>query len=652
MTVASVIHQPRRDIYDMFDSLLLLGVGGRTVYAGLATQCRAYFENLGFQLPEGESQADFFLDISSGEIEPGGDIECGTSTYERRTSSRATFGSRFEVALEQFQDGIGIVLGQLNGFKRGGFVVEAISRKLHYVGVAERHIRVGDRVIGINGRGVGQMTLEEAKSLLSQESTGESNVVFVQITRVSESEDAEDAAEDNGESIEKFHLLSDKSGNEDGAMLKARIAREKLYRQWTIHFDNIPSSYKEEFYSPPTAFALPTAPKAVPGWRQLIVQLRRNCLLSWRNRDSRLIDFGIVVVAIFALTLLGGVKPSTWNSDPTDLFWVKFIASKEDASSMLSLIFLYAFKGVNAITNYALMVGLIVSVMIGLNGAKILTDNRLEFYREAQSGANVTAFYIAASITATVEQGFTAVIGSVLAYLVLKPSTSYLVFLWNFFMLSWLSVSWSLLISITVPLQSVTIVVGFFNAFFGLLFCGKIAPGTYKNLYENSALAVFSAFFSPLRFFVEGIAVSESACLPNQSGYTVGSSAFSYPEFEEKYPLYYDLTYMAHTDMNSAIDQSCDGWFWWVPAAFAVGFTIRLVGGISIHFSGRSKQGKKSFGKEVIDDFHKCREGTKSIFQSFILHGILVSIVFAGLLALSCWLIMRVNPEQNTFLES
>lgn len=32
--------------------------------------------------------------------------------------------------------------------------------------------------------------------------------------------------------------------------------------------------------------------------------------------------------------------------------------------------------------------------------------------------------------------------------------------------------------TIIMKVESVTTVVGFFNAFFGLLFCGKVAPGT------------------------------------------------------------------------------------------------------------------------------------------------------------------------------
>ena len=50
VTVISVIHQPRTDIYDMFDNLFLLGIGGRTVYHGPAANARSYFENLGFQM--------------------------------------------------------------------------------------------------------------------------------------------------------------------------------------------------------------------------------------------------------------------------------------------------------------------------------------------------------------------------------------------------------------------------------------------------------------------------------------------------------------------------------------------------------------------------------------------------------------------------
>jgi len=640
MTVACVIHQPRTDIYDMFDSLFLLGVGGRTVYHGPATDCRAYFENLGFQLQQGDSQADWFLDISSGDLESS-DIEARSTIR-----NKSIVGNSFEVALQiADENAIGFVLGQADGVERGNFAVKEITTS------AENGIRVGDKVVGINGHGVGQMTLEDAKALLSKHSedlTTEKSTVFVQLMHQGEEEQSNDNAEDDGE--ESFLLNPDKPSNEDGALVKAWVAREKLYRQWTVHFDSVSPSLKARYYNSPKSFSLPITPKAVPGWRQLLVQLRRNCLVSWRNRDARLLDFGTILIAIFAMTLLGGVKLSSFKADPGQNFlWIKFIASKEDASEMLLLVFLYALQGISTIVVYAMMVGLIVSVLIGLNATKIITEKKLQFFREAQSGVSVTAYFIAASITTSFEQGFTAIAGSVLAYLVLKPPTSFLVYLWNFFIMSWLSVSWALLLSIVVPLESVAMVVGFWNAFFGLLFCGKVAPGLYNALYDNPALAVFSGFVSPIRFFVEGIAVSEAKCLPIQSGYTVDTIAFNYPDFEEKYPYWHHALFMAHTDLDAAIVPSCNGWFWWVPAAFAVGITIHIVGGVAINFSGRSKQGKKSFRDEVIGDFHKCRAGMKPVF---ILNGILVFIAFAGFLALSCWLILRTNPGQRDYLEN
>ena len=120
--------------------------------------------------------------------------------------------------------------------------------------------------------------------------------------------------------------------------------------------------------------------------------------------------------------------------------------------------YLDALKGINAVVSYAMMVGIILSVLIGLNATKIITEKKLEFFRESQSGVSVSAYYLAANITSTFEQGCAAIAGSVLAYLILVPSTSFLVYLWNFFMLSWLSVSWALLLSILVPLNSVSTV--------------------------------------------------------------------------------------------------------------------------------------------------------------------------------------------------
>jgi ABC-type multidrug transport system ATPase subunit len=66
--MAMVIHQPRYDIFTLFDSVLLLGPGGRTVYSGPSIQALQFFTSLGFTLPPNANPADFFLDVISGQV--------------------------------------------------------------------------------------------------------------------------------------------------------------------------------------------------------------------------------------------------------------------------------------------------------------------------------------------------------------------------------------------------------------------------------------------------------------------------------------------------------------------------------------------------------------------------------------------------------
>ncbi|CAB9510243.1 Putative white-brown complex homolog protein 30 [Seminavis robusta] len=70
VTICSVIHQPRKFIFDLFDGLILLGVGGYIVYHGKVGKAEKYFKKLNYQLPPGESVADWLIDISSGRMVP------------------------------------------------------------------------------------------------------------------------------------------------------------------------------------------------------------------------------------------------------------------------------------------------------------------------------------------------------------------------------------------------------------------------------------------------------------------------------------------------------------------------------------------------------------------------------------------------------
>ena len=66
ITVVTIIHQPRHEIFDALDSLLLLG-GGRLLYSGQQTDVRGYFEQCGFNFPKEGNIADQIMDIIGGQ---------------------------------------------------------------------------------------------------------------------------------------------------------------------------------------------------------------------------------------------------------------------------------------------------------------------------------------------------------------------------------------------------------------------------------------------------------------------------------------------------------------------------------------------------------------------------------------------------------
>ncbi|KAJ3312242.1 hypothetical protein HDV04_003285 [Boothiomyces sp. JEL0838] len=66
LTTVAVIHQPRVEIYEKFDDILMIAPGGRTAYLGPVTSVQPYFENLGYVFDPRANPADVLMDILSG----------------------------------------------------------------------------------------------------------------------------------------------------------------------------------------------------------------------------------------------------------------------------------------------------------------------------------------------------------------------------------------------------------------------------------------------------------------------------------------------------------------------------------------------------------------------------------------------------------
>ena len=73
LNVVMVIHQPRYEVFQKIDDVLLLGVGGHSAFVGETKHALAYFKSkIGMEPGEGVNPADFFIDVISENPRRGG----------------------------------------------------------------------------------------------------------------------------------------------------------------------------------------------------------------------------------------------------------------------------------------------------------------------------------------------------------------------------------------------------------------------------------------------------------------------------------------------------------------------------------------------------------------------------------------------------
>ncbi|KAA8628536.1 hypothetical protein SMACR_07475 [Sordaria macrospora] len=69
ITVIVIIHQPRVEIFEMLDDMILLG-NGQLIYEGPQSQAKTFFEQMGFVFPPGANCSDVITDIITGNGRP------------------------------------------------------------------------------------------------------------------------------------------------------------------------------------------------------------------------------------------------------------------------------------------------------------------------------------------------------------------------------------------------------------------------------------------------------------------------------------------------------------------------------------------------------------------------------------------------------
>lgn len=135
LTVVTVIHQPRYDIYALFDKVLFLEKGGRTVFLGPAKDAKSYFQNeLGATCPDDANPADFFMDTIqySASSSGGGLSEAWENSKTKKQSGSLVRTETMEATDFRNIDGSGILVRHQTGRLAQGVACFRRELTLHY----------------------------------------------------------------------------------------------------------------------------------------------------------------------------------------------------------------------------------------------------------------------------------------------------------------------------------------------------------------------------------------------------------------------------------------------------------------------------------------------------------------------------------------
>ena len=72
VNIVATLHQPRQEILDLIDNLILLAPGGRLAYFGPPGLLKDHFSKFGYICPTSSNAADFVMDVLAGFMTPQG----------------------------------------------------------------------------------------------------------------------------------------------------------------------------------------------------------------------------------------------------------------------------------------------------------------------------------------------------------------------------------------------------------------------------------------------------------------------------------------------------------------------------------------------------------------------------------------------------
>jgi len=436
MTSVMVIHQPRFSLFTLFDDVLLLGKGGHTVYLGPSTGCKAYFESLGFRMPENENPADWFMDVIAGELNKDAPTPAGFKP-----------SMLFDMWTNRPAETVQLTRSITNSGRR-------VDHQDDIVVLSGKLEEQWDR-IDINKDGV--MEPDELKQLLARCSgqVPPDNVVKELFHQM---------AGQGAEAVTKVQFVEYLSG------LRGSVANDRSIREIADHLDVVPedsedsgdSSQDDESSDPDDVERTGLNPdkteglnRKIPGFgAQLRVLVRRQTCAWWRGGRTRC----IFLVALAAGAIVLGLQDNLVTHTPQ---W--------QAMGIL-----------NVHTAIALLIAIF---SLGLFG-----NDRPVFWRESSNGLNIGAHYLSRVVTNWVDLFIFTFTFSALYFAICMISSGtdasvigYTDFVWPYFLVTFVASGWGYFISAVVPPQHGSFIVSLII----FVVCGLLGNPANLGQYMN-----------------------------------------------------------------------------------------------------------------------------------------------------------------------
>mmetsp|Transcript_287 Transcript_287/g.669 ORF Transcript_287/g.669 Transcript_287/m.669 type:complete len:885 (-) Transcript_287:68-2722(-) len=539
MTVVMVIHQPRYSLFTLIDDVLLLGKGGRTVFVGPTKAAKPYFERMGFEMPENENPADWFMDVASGMLtvenpqmpsdqlpgrlfEAWEEKENGEERRAMRIATETGMPSAHtasdlddrEVIKRHIKDEWNKVSPDAAPLGKEAFkqVLYGFTGSLPDDGVVEelmlRMLELGS--VSRHATAVVTPTRNEKKV---QEVTQHQLEALVLSFRGIQ-QDNEDEEEEGGDEEESGTSSSDDADEDTMLSVESKAGG-------------------------PRSLA-----RKQPGMcRHLKVVMHSRALQWWRRQDMRILFF---VVIEFAAVFLGMMDAFIFDTPP----WMP--------------------------TGF-LQVHISIALLTCVKSLACFSEDQPVFWRESSHGLNKLAFLLGRTTIDSLDWVLMCFFFTSTYYVIVGPELEFLPYFWPFLLVAWVASGWSYVISATLP----TFLGPFVSALLSFMVGGILGLPDKMGVFLDGGI---------LETIVSSVCFTRWSVQMDFLAYIYRDP----PDVEKmdqiikiQYDMFKSFYLKGHWKIN---DGPSSAWWTGVLALLAMGTVLRVVAYLGLRFVNAAKQ--------------------------------------------------------------